>query len=82
MGRTLIEAIHASDGLELAAALERPESTLLGTDAGELAGLGALGITVRGDIADVVGDMDLLIDFTVPAATLANVEACAAAGVQ
>ena len=41
MGRTLIEAIALAGGeLELTAAIERPESTFLGADCGELAGLG------------------------------------------
>ncbi len=80
MGRTLIEAINNTDGLELAAALEQPESSLLGTDAGELSGLGKLGVSVVGDISEVINDFDMLIDFTVPLATLANAQACAAAG--
>jgi 4-hydroxy-tetrahydrodipicolinate reductase len=78
MGRTLIEAIAASDyDVLLAGALERPESSLVGADAGELAGQGKNGIAVVAELADVVADLDVLIDFTVPAATLANVALCA-----
>ena len=78
MGRTLIEAIAlAGDELQLTAALERPGSSLLGADAGELAGLGRNGVAVVSSLADVVDGIDVLIDFTVPAATLANVELCA-----
>lgn len=80
MGRTLIEAIDQTPGLALAAALEQPASSLLGADAGELAGLGKIGIAVSGDLAAVIDDIDVLIDFTVPAATLANLALCAAAG--
>jgi 4-hydroxy-tetrahydrodipicolinate reductase len=80
MGRTLIELIHAVNGLELTAAIEQPQSSLLGVDAGELAGLGKLGVAVVGDIAGVIDDFDVLIDFTVPVASLANVQACAGAG--
>ena len=40
MGKTLIEAIAANPDTVLAAAVERPDSTLLGADAGELAGIG------------------------------------------
>ena len=41
MGRILVEAIDlAGDDLQLSAAVERPDSSLLGADAGELAGLG------------------------------------------
>ncbi|MEQ9465227.1 MAG: 4-hydroxy-tetrahydrodipicolinate reductase [Haliea sp.] len=80
MGRTLIEAINQAPGLALAAAVEQPGSSLVGADAGELAGLGKIGVAVSGDLAAVVDDIDVLIDFTVPAATLANLALCAAAG--
>lgn len=40
MGRILIQAVHEA-GYQLAAAVERPESSLVGTDAGELAGIGS-----------------------------------------
>lgn len=82
MGRTLIEAVSlAGDELVLAAAIERPESSLLGADAGELAGLGKNGIRIAGSLAEVVGEIDVLIDFTIPAATTANVQTCAEHGV-
>jgi len=79
MGRTLIEAVNATPGLQLGAALERPESSLIGADAGELAGLGKLGVTLVGDIHAVIADFDVLVDFTVPKATLGNLPACVGA---
>lgn len=82
MGRTLIEAVAlAGDELQLGAAIERPESSLLGADSGELAGQGKNGIPVVGSLDEVVESIDVLIDFTVPAATLANVQTCAEHGV-
>lgn len=80
MGKTLIEAVAQAEGCELSAAIERPESSLIGADAGELAGLGKNGVTIVGDIADVVNDFDVLIDFTAPLATLNNASVCAGAG--
>jgi len=80
MGRALIEAIQARDGLELTVALEQPGSSLLGADAGDLVGLGSLGVPLTADLAGHIEQFDVLIDFTVPAATLAHVQACAAAG--
>lgn len=80
MGRTLIEAIDAARDCELSAALERPDSSLIGADARELAGLGKGGPRIVGDIREVLADFDVLVDFTTPVATLANAEACAAAG--
>lgn len=80
MGKTLIEAIASHPGLELAAAVERPDSSLVGADAGELAGLGRNGVTVAGDLAAVINDFDVLIDFSVPDSSLVNVELCASHG--
>ena len=80
MGRTLIEACGQTDGLALAVALEHPDSSLIGNDVGELAGIGKNGVPVRADLAAAVNDFDVLIDFTRPEATLANLEHCRAAG--
>lgn len=80
MGKTLIEALSLSEACVLSAAMERPESSLLGADSGELAGLGKNGVVVVGDIAEVINDFDVLIDFTVPAATVANARVCGEAG--
>ncbi len=81
MGRTLIEAISLVEGLSLAAAIERPESTLLGADSGELAGQGKNGIAVVGSLEAVLADIDVLIDFSVPEATMANLALCSEQGV-
>ena len=80
MGRTLIEAISLAEGLELAAAVERPGSTLIGADAGELIGQGSNGVCIVDDLATVVDSFDVLVDFTIPAATVENTKLCAAAG--
>ena len=80
MGRILIQAVHEA-GYQLAAAVERPESTLLGADAGELAGIGATGVKVVGSLTDVVKDCDVVIDFTAPAATVNHLKICREAGV-
>ena len=74
MGRTLIEACTNSDGLRLAAAIERSGVTVVGADVGELAGVGKLGVTVSDKLDGL--DFDVLIDFTRPDATLANLEYC------
>jgi 4-hydroxy-tetrahydrodipicolinate reductase len=80
MGRTLIQAVHEADDLTLGAAFERAGLSLLGGDAGELAGVGRLGVPLRDDLSGGVDDFDTLIDFSVPQATLDNVTVCAAHG--
>lgn len=76
MGKTLVEAVLAHPHTTLAAAIERPGSSLVGTDAGEVAGCGRLGITVVDALETVVPQFDVLIDFTAPLATLANLQLC------
>ncbi|MGB5326481.1 MAG: 4-hydroxy-tetrahydrodipicolinate reductase [Pseudomonadales bacterium] len=80
MGRALIEALEQHPDAQLSAALERPDSSLIGADAGELAALGKKNVQVVADLTQVLDDFDVLIDFTVPAATLANAALCAAHG--
>ncbi len=79
MGKTLIQAVQETDGLELGAATEQPHSTLIGVDAGDLAGVGTLGVTVTATLSEVMDDFDVLIDFTTPAATMAHLALCRAA---
>lgn len=80
MGKTLIEAVNLASQAQLVAAIERPESSLVGTDAGELAGIGRIDVPVVGDINLIASEFDVLIDFTAPAATLANAKTCASLG--
>lgn len=81
MGRTLVEAICGRDDLVLAAAVERPGASTVGADIGEVAGVGHLGVAIGDDLSAALADVDVVIDFTVAAATEANLEACRAAGV-
>ena len=60
---------------------KRLNSAVIGRDAGELAGLGANGIKVVSDAAPLLKKADGLIEFTIPAATLALAELTAAAGI-
>ncbi|MDF3935072.1 4-hydroxy-tetrahydrodipicolinate reductase [Pseudomonas citronellolis] len=81
MGKILIEAVQQTNGgAGLTAAIDRPDSTLVGADAGELAGLGRIGVPLSGDLAKVVDEFDVLIDFTHPSVTLKNLEVCRKAG--
>lgn len=78
MGKTLIEACVAQPDLVLGAAIERVGSSLVGADAGELAGVGTQGVKIVDDLASVVDDFDILIDFTRPEVTLKALEVCTA----
>jgi len=80
MGRTLIEAVNQTEGMQLTAAIVEPGSSLAGADAGELAGQGKLGIVLNSSLESVLDQFDLLIDFTAPEVTIANLQLCASAG--
>ncbi len=76
MGRVLIEACHANSNVTLTAAVARAGSSVIGVDAGELAGIGRMQVPVVDALEKVAGQFDVLIDFTTPEATLANVAFC------
>jgi len=71
MGRMLIKAVAETAGARLVAAIERPESPAVGQDAGELAGIGSLGVPVTTDALQAFVGADGVLDFTAPAATVA-----------
>jgi 4-hydroxy-tetrahydrodipicolinate reductase len=80
MGRTLIHAIGATKGVTLTGAVEAVGSAVIGRDAGELAGLGRNGVKVVADAAPSLSAADGLLDFTIPAATVAFAEQTAKRG--
>jgi 4-hydroxy-tetrahydrodipicolinate reductase len=80
MGRTILEVCHAAAGISITAAIEHPGSALLGSDAGEVAGIGSLGVAIVDDLSAVTEQFDVLIDFTLADAVIRNVEKCSAAG--
>lgn len=80
MGRVLIQAVTEADGFVVGAALDRPGGSMVGVDAGELAGVGNIGVVITDDLKSVTSDFDVLIDFTRPEVTLKNLETCKDAG--
>src|SRR2546423_920214 len=73
MGRALTRVISEVPGAVMTGALEAPGSELLGKDAGVLAGLPANGVKLSADLWSLSGEADGILDFTVPAATIANI---------
>ena len=80
MGRTLIRIIHETPGVKLAAAVERKGGAEIGRDAGDLAGIGASGVTVTDDAAKAFAAGDAVLDFTIPEATVHFAELAAKTG--
>ena len=79
MGRVLTRIVHETEGAELAGGLEPKGSAHAGADMGDLAGLGRLGVTISDDPFALFTKIDGIIDFTVPAASLALAEISAQA---
>lgn len=76
MGQTLCRLISESDDLELVGAVTERGHACAGRDAGEVAGLGSLGVPITDDVAAAVADCEVAIDFTLPAAAPAQIAAC------
>ena len=74
MGGTVIRTIHETNGIEVAGAVERPDHPLLNRDVGQVVGLGEIGLPLGGDIERIIGDGEVVIDFTNPEASLRSLE--------
>ncbi|HWP67253.1 MAG TPA: 4-hydroxy-tetrahydrodipicolinate reductase [Candidatus Limnocylindria bacterium] len=80
MGRRLIALGADTPGLRIAGAVEAPGHPAVGTDAGELAGGRALGVRVTDDLGASLDPSYVVIDFTVPASTVAHARLAAERG--
>ena len=60
--------------------LSDQDSTLVGVDSGELAGIGRNEVKVVGSLKEIIAQFDVLIDFSTPIATANNIELCAQYG--
>lgn len=80
MGSCLVKAADAAPHAEFTAAISRPGSLAVGKDAGELSGLGPIGVHVVDDLSGMLDQFDLLIDFTRPDTSMMLIEQCRAAG--
>jgi len=72
MGRLLVALARDDARLRVAGAVEAPGHAMVGRDAGELAGGGALGVRVGDDLAAICRGDQVVLDFTSPAAALAH----------
>ena len=81
MGYALLESVFADNELVLHGALDRPDSSQIGCDAGGLFGK-MTGIKISHDIDAALKGADVLVDFTRPEATMLYLEACQKANIQ
>jgi 4-hydroxy-tetrahydrodipicolinate reductase len=80
MGRLLVAEAQAAETCRVVAGSEAPGSPLVGQDVGVLAGIGALGIKVAADAASVFEAAEVVLDLTVPAASIGHARLAAERG--
>ena len=74
MGQRVVALAAADTGLKVTLALESAKSPALGKDAGELAGIGKIGVPVTSELTN---GCDVVIDFSMPEACVHIAEICA-----
>jgi 4-hydroxy-tetrahydrodipicolinate reductase len=77
MGCRLISLVKTADALSLAGAVESKGHQTIGQDAGEVAGCGRTGIKISDDLSALLEEGEVVVDFSVPAATLGHARAVA-----
>ncbi len=80
MGRMLIKQVLETEGCTLVGGTEREGSPMLGHDLGLIGGGSAIGVVASSDVRAVFEVADVVIDFTVPAATRAHAQLAAQTG--
>jgi 4-hydroxy-tetrahydrodipicolinate reductase len=73
MGKRLVALSKADKSFELVAAIDRPDCAELARDAGEIAGIGPIGLPISFDLRPTP---DVLIDFTGPGSTRRWLKTC------
>lgn len=80
MGRSVLSCVFEADDLELVGAITEPKDRLLGRDAGDLVAAEAVGVPLTDERSQGLHAAQVAIDFTLPAATEANLKACIESG--
>ena len=80
MGSRIVACLQGDADLKLAAAIEVVGHAACGSDAGEAAGVGRVGIPITSDPRAAITRDRVLIEFSIPEATLAHLELVAASG--
>ena len=74
MGRMIINGIEQAEDMQLVGAIEAANHLAIGQDAGEIAGVGHLGVSVSSNLPAIIDKADVVIEFTSPAATLEHLK--------
>src|SRR4051794_20374586 len=80
MGRRIVQLASEDPALRIGAALDSAKHPDHGRDIGEAAGVGPLGVKVEPSLP-IDTRLDVMIDFSVPAGTLAVLPTCVQRGI-
>jgi 4-hydroxy-tetrahydrodipicolinate reductase len=80
MGSRIVACLRDAPDLRLVAALEAPGHPAAGRDAGEVAGVGAMGVPIGADVAAAIVRDRVLIEFSAPEPTLEHLRRVADVG--
>jgi 4-hydroxy-tetrahydrodipicolinate reductase len=80
MGRRIIALASEDDRFRIAGAVEAADSPAAGTDAGETAGIGRLGVAIGTDLAGAIEKDAIIVDFTTPDASIEHLRTAAKSG--
>ncbi len=70
MGRLIAQGVSQQDDMQLVGAIEYATHPEIGNDIGVVVGIGELGVNITNDLTDVIGDGDVVIEFSTPKASL------------
>ena len=80
MGRMVVAQVTETEGCAITAGSEYSGHELVGRDIGQAAGIGSLGVTIGDDAAAMIAGVDVVVDFTIPEATVDHARLAAQAG--
>ncbi len=80
MGCALLRAAPGFPRLIVIGAIASPASLALGRDAGQVAGIGTVNLTITSDLPRALAQADVALDFSSASAAAENLAACRAAG--
>ena len=74
MGRCITRGIAQHPNMQLVGAVQYPSHPQIGSDAGVVAGISEIGVTITGKLEDVLHRADVVIEFSKPEATLDHLQ--------
>ena len=75
MGKTIVACVEDTQGVSITGGTEHIGHSAIGSDLGELAGIGKKGIFIVENVEDALADCDVFIDFTTPDSSIKTLNA-------